>query len=44
MKRHILLLCILMTAVSCRCYDLTVTDEVINSDLFGNGVEWDPYD
>ena len=44
MKQNILLLCIFLSVVSCRNYNLIVTDEVINSDIFGNGVEWDPYD
>ena len=44
MKQNILLLCIFLSMVSCRNYNLIVTDEVINPDIFGNGVEWDPYD
>ncbi|MGM9764214.1 MAG: hypothetical protein ACI3ZQ_09370 [Candidatus Cryptobacteroides sp.] len=43
--------CIMLTAalaaISCNSGDsirLTVTGQVINEDIVGNGVEWDPYD
>ncbi len=44
MKKCIISALALMALLSCGRYSLTVTDEVINAGLFGNGVEWDPYD
>ena len=44
MKKLILSALALAALLSCSRYSLTVTDEVTNAGLFGNGVEWDPYD
>ncbi len=43
--RIIPVLSLLLAAAGCsRSLTLTVTDQVINPDYLGNGVEWDPYD
>ena len=44
MKRFVFLALFSLALLSCSQYSLTVTNEVINPDIFGNGVEWDPYD
>ena len=43
--RIIPVLSLLLAAAGCsRSLTLTVTDQVINPNYLGNGVEWDPYD